>query len=319
LGPYLRQAAKLILNYRGQRPEIIRRWVFDLMRRFSPSIAVERNGIRYYVNTADKEVGRTVFALGRFEDDMMMRAIDILESKCGRSRILEGSTFIDVGANIGTSTITAMKVLGAERAVAIEPAPDNFALLQCNLIINQLASRVHAVPVALSDRAGKAMLELSETNSGDHRIQQVGASVPSTRQRSMVDVPTVRFDDLVADLRIDLGGVGLVWMDAQGHEGHILAGADSLLQSRVPVVLEYWPCQLKAASGLSTLHEVVAKNYDLVVDLRASILGTRPAEYAAKSIAELEDVYRDSGELTDILLIKESVEDLPALQGGPAG
>jgi len=33
--------------------------------------------------------------------------------------------------------------------------------------------------------------------------------------------------------------LGLVWLDVQGHEGEVLAGARTLLESRVPVVMEY--------------------------------------------------------------------------------
>jgi FkbM family methyltransferase len=301
---YLREAAKALLNYRGQRHHVLRRWIFDLMRRFSPSIAVERNGIRYYVDTTDREVGRWVFGSGGFDDQVMSRAIAILESKIGRAPLLEERTFIDIGANIGTSTISALKVFGAERAVAVEPAPANYKLLQCNLIANDLTARVQALQVALSDTRRTAVLELSRMNSGDHRILRADDRHSARRTGTAVEVTVIRFDDLVDDLGIDLDRVGLVWMDAQGHEGHILAAANSLLRSDTPVVLEYWPHGLRASGCLTTLHEIVAGGYREVIDLRASTGGSMEARYPAADITRLEDRYRGPDSFTDLILLK---------------
>ena len=40
---------------------------------------------------------------------------------------------------------------------------------------------------------------------------------------------------------IDAERTGLLWMDAEAHEGHILEGASSLLERGTPMVLEWNP------------------------------------------------------------------------------
>ena len=59
----------------------------------------------------------------------------------------------------------------------------------------------------------------------------------------------------------------MVWIDAQGHDGHILASAGSLLQSTVPVVVEYCPHGLRRSSSLALLHATMAEHYSTVVGL----------------------------------------------------
>ena len=62
-------------------------------------------------------------------------------------------------------------LLGAEDALAIEPEPDNFRLLKCNVVANDLEAKVRTVQRAISDVSGPAFLELSKTNSGDHQLR----------------------------------------------------------------------------------------------------------------------------------------------------
>src|SRR3954465_2529443 len=50
-----------------------------------------------------------------------------------------GDTFVDVGANIGYNALFAARIVGpAGRVVALEPAGDNFAVLQRNIQVNGL-------------------------------------------------------------------------------------------------------------------------------------------------------------------------------------
>ncbi|RPJ80913.1 MAG: hypothetical protein EHM18_17695, partial [Acidobacteria bacterium] len=50
--------------------------------------------------------------------------------------------------------------------------------------------------------------------------------------------------------KLSLEETGLVWVDIQGHEGHFLRGAQSLLRRGVPIVTEFWPYAIER-SGMS--------------------------------------------------------------------
>jgi hypothetical protein len=54
---------------------------------------------------------------------------------------------------------------------------------------------------------------------------------------------------------------GLVWMDAEAHEGHILQGASSLLRRGIPLVLEWNPVILDRVGDRGKLERAVAEGY----------------------------------------------------------
>jgi len=249
-------------------------------------------------------LGRIVFGHGSYEQDVMAYAIELAEQSLGRSPLLRDRTFVDIGANIGTSTVPALKVFKAADGIAFEPGRINYNLLRCNLISNDLDERVKTIPVALSDRTGPGILEQAK-GGGDHRVRMMthlpdGIHRESSRATAAVQLS--RFDDMVVDLPIDLGRVGLVWMDTQGHEGHILAGARSFLDTEIPVVIEYWPYGLRRAGGLTLLHELIATNYESVIDVRASMACSAVVDLPASQIASLVDRYGGES-YTDLLLL----------------
>ena len=84
----------------------------------------------------------------------------------------------------------------------------------------------------VTNHSGPVTLEMSASNSGDHRVQYV---VPDHEElRSTVAADGVRLDDLIDQHRIHRGDIGLVWIDTQGHEGHVLDSAPKTLAARCP-------------------------------------------------------------------------------------
>jgi FkbM family methyltransferase len=302
----LRRAVKLVLNYRGQRKTILKEGIFDLIGRVSPVVAADAGAARYYVSTRDRGLSRIVFGHGSYEQDVMSHAIALAEKHVGRAPLLAGRTFVDIGANIGTSTIPALTAFGAADAVAIEADAENYKLLRCNLIANDVEDRARTLHAAVSDRKGTGVLELDRGNWGDHRVRTRASATSGAFQESTrptVTVPLTRFDDIVRDLPIDLDRVGIVWMDVQGHEAHVLAGASSLLGSEIPVAIEYWPYGLRRAEGLTLLHDLISDRYRIVVDIRASMSGAGSGELPASQVHRLDERY--PGETyTDLLLLK---------------
>ena len=101
----------------------------------------------------------------------------------------------------------------AERIIAFEPDPGNYARLMANLDANDLAGRVEAVPLALGDRASEVTLyEGAKWNRGESTI-----AVPEqTPQEVTFTVRQARFDDEYAIA----GKTIIVKMDVEGYEFH---------------------------------------------------------------------------------------------------
>lgn len=299
---------ELVLNMRGGRGAVARRYAFRALPLLTPSVAVVGTSGTYYVSTRDRGIGRVVFSDGGYEQGLMATSLQLVEEAVGRSPLLADRTFVDVGANIGTSTIPALNVFGARDAVAFEPAPMNFRLLRCNLAANDLDDRARAFQVALSDRNGKAELELADRDGGDHRLRSVAGldddAYYRESGRATITVPTARFDDIAREQGIDTDRLGAFWVDAQGHEGHILAGAGSVTDSDVPVILEYWPYGLRRAQGLDLLHELVADRYRRVIDVRASVRERRVVYMPPDQLNRLESRYHGPVSYTDLILLR---------------
>ncbi|MGI9119208.1 MAG: FkbM family methyltransferase [Acidimicrobiales bacterium] len=295
---------KVAINYRGLRKYFLRQEAFDLFGRFSPAVAVDIAGNWYFVSTSDKGVSRITFGQGSFEQDHMAETFRLIEELMG-GPFLSDRTFIDVGANIGTSTIPAIRNFGASNAVAFEPEPQNYRLLRCNVIANDLEDCVQTFPLGLSDKSSTAELERAEASWGDHRIRlrsDLVDGIYEESSRPVIEVELATFDDCVRDVPIDLDQVGVVWMDIQGHEGQMLLGATTLTSSSIPVAMEYWPYGLRRADGLALLHDLIARHYSQVVDMRASMRQGSVVSLPADQIDRLAETYTGE-EYTDLVLL----------------
>jgi FkbM family methyltransferase len=249
------------LNVGGQRRAIGRGYVFDVLGFVTPAIAVDTDGLRLYLSTADRVVSRGTFVNGAYERTLLNRAVAEIEGRADGGA-LAGRVFLDVGANIGTASCLALRAHGAKHAWAFEPAPDNVRLLRLNLLANGLerSTTVHAC--ALSDSDGAVVLEVCAKNSGDNRVRTHSVpSAPSLLGEAhwpTVEVPARRLDGFVAAGALDPDAIGLAWIDAQGHEAHVLDGARTLLGAGVPIVCEFWPYGLRRAGALDHFCDLVA-------------------------------------------------------------
>lgn len=285
---------------------------FDLAARFTPAVAVDSAGLRYWVSTADRFVGRETFLTGGFDDGAMERIMAALSEHVA-SFHLHGTTVLDIGANIGTTTVPLLRRFGARRAIVFEPEPSNVRLLAMNCLDNGVLDRVCIHAMALSDSDGEVTLALSPTNSGDHRVLVDGeqpAGDLDEALRATVSVPALRLDTLVERGDVALAELGLVWMDAQGHEGQILAGARRLLGGEVPIVTELWPYGLRRHGGLDRMCELLAEHYEAVVEMGAPERPMRPAVVPTSELDALVARY-DGVSFTDLLLVPAHARSTP--------
>jgi FkbM family methyltransferase len=260
-----RRLASLAVRPRGTtRGAVARDAAFKALGNLTPSFAVETDGVRVYVDTADQEISRLVYIYGLYDKPLMTLAFSALE-QLGEASGLDGKRLLDLGANIGTTTLTAVSNFRAEGAYCFEPDPGNFRNLEVNLAANGLGDRVQAFEVALSDTDGTLKLARSESNAGDHQVLAGGEGVAGDRE--LVEVRAARLDTLVEAGEVDLDRVGVAWLDVQGHEGQLLAGAAKLLERAIPLVAEYWPAGLRAAGGHDRFVDLVSAAYTRFVDL----------------------------------------------------
>lgn len=231
---------------------------------YTPVLAVDARGHRLLIDPTDQAISRELFFHGSFEVEGIDHIVALLNE-----RGYAPQQVVDVGANIGTTTIELVARFPGACGFAFEPEPMNLSLLKHNLLGNGVWERVKVYGAAVSDREGEATLELSGDNPGDHRLRATEA--PGTYQeerRETRSVPTVQLDDLSRRGEIDARRPGVLWIDAQGHEGHVLAGAQSL--RGWPTVVEFWPYALKRSGGYELFLENVGLFAEVIELHRAS-------------------------------------------------
>jgi FkbM family methyltransferase len=298
---------RVLRNASGARREALRVCVFVLARKLTPFVGVEHDGVRYVLSPREPTgVCYPTFVRGFFDEKAVRSMCAALAQHAGISTI-EGFTVLEIGANIGTETVSLLVRHGVGHVIAIEPDPENVRFLRANLAFNDVQDRVTIYEMALSDADGVVVLEHSEDNWGDHRVRVAdpfGLDLHDEGLRTTSEVPARRLDSLVDGSDIDLHRIDLVWMDAQGHEGHVLAGASCLADAAIPIVTEYWPYGLRRAGALDRFHALIADRHDMIVDLREPTVA-----FAADRVADLSDRYTakagadETVPYTDLLLL----------------
>jgi FkbM family methyltransferase len=295
---------------------------YEKASEFTPFLAASTHSGFFLMDTADRHIGKSLFAKrGRGEQHILPRAVHVIEALTGPEAI-KGSTFIDVGANIGTTTVPAVLVYGFGDALAFEPEAENFRVLRMNAVLNRLDDRLRAMQVAVSNTAGTLELAVVPEQGGKHWLVTDQAKKRHAGERTTyVTVPVATLDGLVAEQAFDPESTGLLWIDAQAHEGQILDGARELTSRGVPVVFEWDPVSLDRVGNRGMLQDIAATHYSHFADMRANTSGSGPKfelrptallpDYAAKFLDP-----KQAATFTDILLLRLGDEQLPSADLG---
>lgn len=200
----------------------------------------------------DWVIGRQLYVERSYELDTVDAALGLLRREGYLTPPGKG-VLLDVGANVGMTCIGMLKQGYFESALAFEPAPRTYQLLEINVRQNGMSDRIRLFPFALSEKDATVELALSSNNSGDHRVRLSPQPAPSRESgRSAVRITAKTLDHVLESNGTLLGDgdIRLIWADVQGHEGQFLKGARRLLSRGIPVVNEFWPNAI-LQSGMS--------------------------------------------------------------------
>lgn len=250
-----------------------------------------------FVHVADSVITPYIVATGEFQRKDFETAWRECERLLPRPA---AGVFVDVGANVGTTTLYAMRTGRFARALCLEPAPDNLRVLRLNVLANGLTDRVGIFPVACDAGAGTANLWLSSANRGDHRV--AGAAAPTAAHEASVPVKTMPLDAVLRAAASEASSVSLVWVDTQGHEPGVLAGAAEVLAAGVPFCIEFWPAEYQRRGTLDGIVVLIASSFGTFVDLRDASLKRRHVSELPALTTRLLASSSDATAQTDILL-----------------
>lgn len=171
--------------------------------------------------------------------------------------VSKGDTAIDIGAHIGFYTLLLSKLVGRDgKVIAFEPLPGNFKILEENIRLNQLHSRVRAIDRAVLDRSIDGMELMVSIDESSSLISSLWASLFFKESGETVVVKTVSLDDLMSELDLP---VHFIKMDAEGAEELILRGALKTIERYHPAMV----IELHHPDSLGEDHPVVPLLYGL--------------------------------------------------------
>ena len=277
----------------------LRGLVYDAVSEKQRLIELQTKKEKLYIFSNDKNLSRDLFINNEFDLFKFKKVVEILKNQ-------NLKTLYDIGANIGVTCIPAVKRGYFEYAHAVEPELKNFNLLNKNVNLNNLDERILTYNFALSNSDDSYLeMELSEDNSGDHRIRPFNPQITihDENKRNVTKVISKKFDTLFKNLNLKND---LVWIDAQGYEPVILDGAENLIKSKIPLVIEFWPYGLKR-NKLWEKIDIFLKKYDYFIDLSERQINK--TQINQKSLEELKNGWEEEKKnnhslFTDLLLIK---------------
>ncbi|GCA70205.1 hypothetical protein MiYa_01737 [Microcystis aeruginosa NIES-2519] len=212
------------------------------------------------------------------------------------------SCFLDLGANIGSTSIYALKGNYFQSAISIEASGLNHQFLTFNTQINQLTERLQALNYGLANFTGTGELVCNPDNCGDFRIQPVNVTDnlfnEDNYRRELAEFITL--DELKNRGILNPRKIGFVWIDCQGSEGLIFQGGQEFFREiSVPLYVEFWPYGINRLAG--------KKSYLSFIETFASrVWRLHEGTFVEISLDFLYTFYQENlntGEYIDILVI----------------
>jgi len=165
----------------------------------------EVDGFQMHLDIDDGGISNGLFHSGEREKAF----VSIL-----KETITDGMVCIDLGANIGHTTLLMLREVGESGFVyAVEPDPHNCQILQSNIKENKFENRCELNACAISDKSGTMDFWISS------RPNVGGFRRPSSAVKS---IPMITYD--LGSFLKERRHPNFIKMDVEGHEPKILEG-----------------------------------------------------------------------------------------------
>jgi FkbM family methyltransferase len=258
----------------------------------SSALICKRSGICWNLDLS-QGVDFAIFLFGRHEP----RSQSLLARE-----IKPGSFVLDLGANIGSYTLPLAKVVGdTGKVVAIEATDWAFARLQRNISLNgDIKDTVKPIQ-ALLMQGNEPTETLTEVYASWSLLEE-GHAIHGGQLRSTSQAERIKLDDLVQ--KLGLTRVDFIKMDVDGHECHVLQGAEATIRKFKPQLLVEF-CSHVLVEHKRSLRELV----DLLLAYGYTIAAGEDGKRFPLSLDAIESRLPSGGSMNAILWATPPVAD----------
>jgi FkbM family methyltransferase len=198
-----------------------------------------------------------------------------------RKALINGGTYLDIGANVGLTTIP-IAMNQAVRCIAFEPEPTNFFHLSHNVKRNCKFENVELVQAAVMEKEGSLSFGLNRIgNPGDHRV------VKGETDRIVIEVRGIPLDQYLSVIG---DGPLAVKIDTQGAEPFVIAGGRKVLSRAKAAVIEFWPYGMAQLGGNSQYVIDFVRQFE-VIELAKGESNQKQRLSANDAVAELSRLF----------------------------
>ena len=247
----------LFLNFLERKFKKIRIVKFDKFK--NSKYKFFSNKPNFIIFSDDDYVSRDTYINGPYDYNLIKRSLKFIKK---RKKI----TFIDVGANIGTVCISAIKDKLFKNCIAFEPNDKIFNVLKANILINNLTKSIESYDFCLADK-NRDNLFFSEhkSNFGDNKFNK-------KKSKKSINFPR----DKVKTLNSFYNKVNpkntLIKIDVQGFEINVILGAKKFIKRGTPIVIEL-DKHIWKNKKINSFIKLITKNYSYFVDLNIANSG----------------------------------------------
>ena len=232
--------AKTFVYRQRPRPneaKIFQYQLIDQTREIMPYLSVECDGLTFLYNKTDLMIPEFMY----FYQAVWSRdEMEFFWQSAPRHRT---GIFMDIGANIGTTSIYFKKKFARELSyIAFEPVKENYKVMKANCVLNDCEDIV-VENIGVSDAEGIKGINILDVNYGGSRLTDSGNAKESCK--------TMRLDDYIKVNAINPQDISYIWLDIEGHEANAIAGARELLStSNASLFMEYNAAEYKTNGKL---------------------------------------------------------------------
>ena len=172
------------------------------------------HGVPMYLDVHDPGVSRTLAVKGTREQDQVFIV---------RRELKAGMVVLDIGANIGSYALLEASIVGAQGTIyALEPSPQNFALLQKNIALNQLENIISPYQLGAANQTGvgKFYIHAASNLHTFHPQKYREFANTSDNYKETIDVEIVNVGEFLKDKK----PIDFIRMDIEGFEVEVLEG-----------------------------------------------------------------------------------------------
>ena len=226
-------------------------------------------GLVFIADSRDKTILEYMLATGKtWSYSMIDRFFELSEKYYSKKRKMQKGIFLDIGANIGTTSIYVNKIINNKlKIIGFEPVKINYNLFRANCILNSI-DNICIEPFGLSNASNRLSIAYSMENPGGATIDKEQNGVKNKPETEEIAVITL--DSYVEQKNISSEEIDYIWLDVEGHEVEVLEGAfNTLSGGHIPLIQEFNAVYYIETDRLKKYCNIIKNFYNSFIDLHS--------------------------------------------------